>query len=219
MLLLLLACGSERGVRAAPDEVTYGGWVYEGPPSGEVVLADGALTFTLPGAEPVAAEQPYAGYPGYWLATLPPGVPFQLRVEGANVYPTVWAGDTPEANGTWLAGAVFAGEKGYVDGLFESLELGSPIGALDRGAVHLWGLPNDAAAWDCAAIRVQDTAPVCFAADETGALVRVTEGPVDWFFAFDLAPGEVVLDDGSGPIETWTAAEGDLVMAFWLEHG
>jgi hypothetical protein len=219
VLLLLLACGSERGLREAPDEVTYGGWVYQGPPADDVVLSDGPLTFTL-GDEVVLAEQPYADYPGYWLATLPPGAPFQLRVEGEGAYPTVWAGDTPKANGTWLAGALFAGEKAYIDELFAGLDLGSTvIGSLKRGAIHLWGVTNDREAWDCATITVQGAAPMCFAADESGALQRVTEGPVDWFFAFDLAPGEVVLDDGTGPIETWTATDGDLVMAFWLEHG
>ncbi len=220
LVSLLPGCGYERGVREAPEEVEYGGWVYLGPPSSEVVLADGPLTFSFAEAEPVVAEQPYDGYPGYWLATLPPGEPFQLRLEGEGAYPTVWAGDTPGANGSWLAGALFAGEKAYIDELIAGLDL--PLarpGALADGAIHLWGLPNDGTAWDCAAVRVQDTQPVCFVFDDEGVMSRVESGPFDWFFAFDLAPGDVVLDDGTGPIETWTAEPGDLVMAFWLEHG
>jgi len=79
LLPLLLACGTERGLRDAPTEVTYGGWVYDSLLY-EGVFAEGTVTFTL-GADAlaegatVAAEQPYAGYEGYWLATLPPEAP------------------------------------------------------------------------------------------------------------------------------------------------
>lgn len=219
LLSLLLACGAERGLRAAPDVVSYGGWVYSGPPSAEVVLADGALTFTTAEGD-VEAAQPYADYPGYWLAELPPATPFQLRLEGEGAYPTVWAGDTPGANGSWFAGAVFAAEQAYIDDLLASLDTGMrSVGALGDGAVHLWGLPNDREAWDCAEVSVQSRGVSCYAFDDAGAIGPVSEGPFDWFFAFDLDAGEVTLDDGTGPTETWTAAPGDLVMALWLEHG
>ena len=92
-------------------------------------------------------------------------------------------------------------------------------GALDDGAIHLWGIPNDPEAWDCADVRVQDAEVACYTFDDAGAPTRVESGVFDWFFAFDLAPGDVSLDDGAGPTETWTATEGDLVMALWLEHG
>ena len=118
---LLLACGTERGVRPGADSVSYGGWVYLGPPSSEVVFGDGTVTFEPTGAEPVEATQLYEGYPGYWVAeALPPRTPFQLRLEGEGAYPTVWAGDTPSANGTWLSGALFAAEYAYIDDLLVS---------------------------------------------------------------------------------------------------
>jgi hypothetical protein len=218
---LLLACGTERGVRPGADSVSYGGWVYLGPPSSEVVFGDGTVTFEPTGVEPVEATQLYEGYPGYWVAeALPPRTPFQLRLEGEGAYPTVWAGDTPSANGTWLSGALFAAEYAYIDDLlvtFAPPAPAAPVGALADGAIHVWGLPNDGTAWDCANVRVQGRTPVCYLFDEAGAATLVTDGPFDWFFAFDLAPGEIVLDAGSGPIESWTAREGDLVMAFWLE--
>ena len=47
----------------------------------------------------------------------------------------------------------------------------------------------------------------------------MTEGPFSLLYAFDLEPGEVVLEDGFGGGETWTAEAGDLVMAWWLVHG
>lgn len=219
LLALLLACATERGVRDAPDVVSYAGWVYLGPPSAEVVLANGTLAFTTEEGA-FEAQQPYVDYPGYWLAELPASTPFQLRIEGEGAYPTVWAGDAPSANGSWFAGALFAAETTYVDELFGALDTGMRRpGALADGATHLWGVPNEPDAWACEDVRVQGGGVTCYSIDESGALARVDEGPVDWFFAFDLTPGEVALDDGTGPIETWTTGAGDLVMALWLEHG
>ncbi|MDP2315320.1 MAG: hypothetical protein Q8P41_20655 [Pseudomonadota bacterium] len=222
LALPLVGCGAERGLRDAPTEVTYGGWVYDSPRY-EGVLALGDLTFTLPSdvaPEPVAAEQPYEGYEGYWLATLPPGVPFQLGVSSDNAYPTVWAGDSPGANGTWFVGAVFAAETTYVDALFAGLDLpeGTAPGALADGAVHLWGTAY-AGEWDCSVVTVNGTAPFCYVLAEDGTLARVTTGPFDMFFAFDLAPGEIVVEDGFGGREAWTADPGDLVMAWWMVRG
>ncbi|MES2640955.1 MAG: hypothetical protein V4850_15805 [Myxococcota bacterium] len=224
LLPLLLACGTERGLRDAPTEVTYGGWVYDSLLY-EGVFAEGTLTFTVGGdilAEPsVAAEQPYEGYEGYWLATLPPKAPFELRVEGEGAYPTVWAGDTPGANGTWFPGALFAGGTVEIDALLAGLVLpeGVAPGALAEGAIHLWGRPSDGTDWDCAAVKVNGVVPLCYVLEEDGSLRPVGEGPFDMFFAFDLPPGQVVLEDGFGGGEAWTAVEGDLVMAWWVVHG
>ncbi len=221
-LFLLAACGTERGLRDAPTEVTYGGWIYDSPLY-EGVFADGTVTFTLPAdvaEEPVAAEQPYEGYDGYWLATLPPSTPLQLRIAGEGAWPSVWAGDSPGADGAWFAGVVFAADQAYVDAMLLALDLPEGVvpGALADGAVHLWGAPLDGADWDCAAVRVNGAAPVCYTVAEDGVATRVTEGPFDLFYAFDLAPGEVVLEDGFGGRETWTAAAGELVMAWSLVH-
>ncbi|MDP2305422.1 MAG: hypothetical protein Q8P18_05300 [Pseudomonadota bacterium] len=225
LLSLLAACGAERGLREAPAEVTYGGWVYDSLLY-EAVFADGTLTFTVPTAaapegEALAADQPYEGYDGYWLATLPPNVPFALRLLGEGTYPTVWAGDTPGANGTWFAGALFATKVVDVDALLAGLDLpkGLVPGALSAGAVHLWGRPFDGTDWDCATVTVNGAAPLCYLLEEDGTLTRTEAGPFDMFFAFDLAPGEIVLMDGFGGGEAWTAAEGDLVMAWWMVHG
>lgn len=213
--LLLVGCEAEQ-----PSDVTYGGWVYDGPSSSETVLADGALTFTVAGEE-VPAEQPYSGYPGYWVATLPPHEPFQLRVESEAAYTSVWAGDTPSANGSWFAGALFTPERVWFDELIASLDLpfGVSPGALSDGAIHAWGLVNEPDAWDCAELTLQGAAVQCFAFDDEGVASRVTSGAFDWFFAFDLAAGEVLLEEGGQVVESWTAQEGDVVMALWLEHG
>lgn len=224
-LALFLACGAERGPRDAPTEVAYGGWVYDSLLY-EAVFAEGTLTFTVPtnaapAGEALAAEQPYEGYDGYWLATLPPSVPFELRVEGEGAYPSVWAGDTPGANGTWFPGAVFAAGSVEVDALLAGLDLPEGVvpGSLAAGAIHLWGRPSDGTDWDCAAVLVNGATPLCYVLEEDGSLRRVDAGPFDMFFAFDLPPGEIVLSDGFGGGEAWAAVEGDLVMAWWVVHG
>lgn len=220
MLLLLLACGSERGVREAPTEVSYGGWIYDGP-SAEGVFTGGDATFQFED-EAIAAEEPYEGYPGYWMPEdpLPPDAPFQLTLSGAGSYTTAWAGDTPSANGYWLPGYLFAMPPDYWEGLVEGLGLptGQRPDGVDEGGVHLWGLPLDED-WQCEDLLVNGEAPRCYAISDDGVLSAVDEGPIDWFFAFDLEPGEVVLDDGLGGGETWTVDAGTIVMALWLAHG
>lgn len=225
LLALLVACGTERGLREAPEVVTYGGWVYDSLLY-EAVFANGTLAFdvgddVLVEGGDVAAEQPYEGYDGYWLAELPPNVPFELRVEGEGVYPSIWAGDTPGANGTWFPGALFSTGIADVDALLAGLDLPEGVvpGPLAEGAVHLWGHPYDGADWDCAAVRVNGAVPYCYVLEEDGTLTRVDAGPFEMFFAFDLPPGEIVLEDGFGGGEAWTATEGDLVMAWWMVHG
>ena len=184
------------------------------------VFTGGTVTFTLDGTE-YAAEEPYDGYPGYWLAAdpLPPSTPFQLDIAGADSYPTVWAGDTPSANGYWLPGYLFAMPPDYWDGLVDGLGLtgGQRPDDVTDGAVHLWGLPLDDD-WACEDILVNGEAPRCYTLSDDGVLEAVDEGPVDWFFAFDLEPGDVVLDDGQGGGETWTVEAGSIVMALWLAH-
>ncbi len=218
-VLLLLACATERGPRPAVDEVTYGGWVYDGPLY-EGVIPEGTLTFAISEEEPVVAEQPYDDYPGYFLATLPRSQPFELRVDGVpDAYPTVWAGETPGSNGSWLQGAVFAGQMTYVDEMIAGLTPDAAPRALTDGAAHVWGMPADGADWDCAALTIQGAAPRCFALDDAGVLSEVAEGPFYWFFAFDVEPGVVDLAVDGATLETWTATPGDIVMAFWLEQG
>jgi hypothetical protein len=218
-LPLVGACGAERGVRPLEDEVSYSGWVYDSPKY-EALVVDGPLTFTLPDADSVEAVQPYEDYAGYWQATLPRSTPFTLRVEAEGAYPTVWAGDTPGADGSWLQGNLFAGGIEVIDGVLASLDLPDTVTprALADGAVDVWGVPLDGSDWDCAAVRVGGTAPFCFDQGDDGTLTRVADGPFDWFFAFDLPPGDVRVEDGFGGEETYPTQAGDLVLAFWWVH-
>ena len=220
LLLFLVACGAGRGQRPAASDVTFSGWIYDSP-AYEDVLAEGALSFALPSGSPVDTSQPYPSYPGYWSATLPASTSFSMRLTGEGAYPSVWAGDSPGADGSWLPGALFAAEQTYIDDLLLTVtEAMSPAPtALADGAVHLWGMPQDGSDWDCAEVRVAGVAPLCFVvADEDGSLTSVTEGAFDWFFAFDLAPGSVVVEDGFGGEEAWPTQAGDLVFAFWMVH-
>ncbi len=218
LLLLLGACGAGRGQRPAAADVTFSGWIYDSP-AYEEVLADGALSFALPSGSAVDASQPYPAYPGYWSATLPASTQFSLRLTGEGAYPSVWAGDSPGSDGSWLPGALFAADTVYVDALLLAVTEDTSLapGALADGAVHLWGMPEDGSDWDCAAVRVAGVAPLCFAVgDEDGSLIPVMDGAFDWFFAFDLVPGSVVVEDGFGGEEVWPTQSGDLVLAFWM---
>lgn len=219
--LLFAACESERDTRPAADEVAFSGWVFESPASTEddAVLGDGTLTFQLDGEdEPVEAEQPYEDYPGYWTATLPAKAPFTLRIEGDGLHPSVWAGDAPGADGSWFAGTLFGAETSFVDDWFAALAEaeGFTVQPLGTDVVHVWGQPLDGSVWDCAAVRVAGTRPRCYAVDDTGAMTPVDAGPFDWFFAFDLPPGDVEVDSGLGAVEVYPTTGGELVWAFWF---
>lgn len=218
-LLLLAGCGAERGQRAFSEEVSFAGWVYESPSSteAEAVLADATLTFDVAGAL-VAAEQPYEDYPGYWAVALPSAAPFTLRIEGEGLYPSVWAGDAPRSDGSWFSGALFGAEQGFLDDWLTTLAEGTglSIGPLGGDNSHVWGYPLDGSVWDCAAVRVADERVHCFAVQEDGTLAEVTEGPLDYFFAFDLPPGDIVVDSGLGAVEVYPTTGGELVWAFWL---
>lgn len=221
MLLLLLACGTERGPREAGEVVSLAGYVYEGPSaSSETVLAEGALTFQLDDGTVADAVQPYEDYPGYWAASLPASTGYSLRVEADGAYPAVWRGRSPAADGTWFSGALFGAAVAEVDTWLAafSLAAGLPMEALVNGEVaHVWGTAWDAEAWSCQSVRVNGEPVTCFVQDAvTGLVVPVQTGSFSWFLAPDQPPGEIVVDSGLGGVETYTAEGGDLVYAFWF---
>ncbi|HNH47977.1 MAG TPA: hypothetical protein PKY30_13115 [Myxococcota bacterium] len=210
-------CSPQRGLQPAEAEVSYAGYVYATPDTEGELFTAGTMEFQLANDEPVEGEQPYPeDYPGYWWAPLPASQSFELRITGEGVYPTRWAGRAPASDGGWFAGTLFAGEKAWMDDLFA--QVAPDAGKLSEGAIHLWGLPYDPEAWDCAKVQVQGRPVRCFDYDaETATFVPVETGPFDWFFAVDLNPGEVEVDSGIGGKHVYTAEAGDLVMALWFQ--
>lgn len=212
-------CSPQRGIQPAEEEVTYGGYVYASPDTEGELLEVGKLEYTLPGPVLKPAEQPYPDdYPGYWWALLPASSPFELRITGEGLYPTLWAGQVPASDASWFSGTLFGGQKEWIDDLFA--QVAPDAGKLSEGAIHLWGIPYDPEAWRCEQVRVQAAPVLCFALDpETGTLLPVEQGSFDWFFAVDLEEGEVEVDSGIGGTYRYTALPGDLVMALWFQGG
>lgn len=236
---LLAGCADERGQRPAEAEVGYAGYVWASPAvdeAGEGTLLTGAgaeVAFTVlsgdRAGEGIAAAQPYAAYPGWWAAELPAGEDVAIRIAGEGLYPARWRAAAPGSDGGWYSGALFGAEAGWADALFAAVDPGAR--ALSAGATHVWGAPLDPENWDCAAVRVTgaadaagDGAVRCFDVSEEGAMTPVVSGSFDWFFALDVAPGEVAadgtgritVDSGLGWEASYTAAEGEVVMALWL---
>ena len=161
-------------------------------------------------------SQPYEDYPGYFVVTLPQSVPVEVRVEAPGAFPALWAGWTPAAPGNWLAGTLFGGDPAYMADLWVGLGFPDAAASLAGGeVVHVWGSPYDAG-WDCAAVLVGGAPPRCFAFSDDGTVAEVTEGEFDYFVAFDLPPGDVVVDSGLGGVHTYPATGGEVVMAHFF---
>lgn len=226
MLLSLLACagffeiGGERGFRGHDSgEVDFEGWVYSSPAlTDSDLMSEGYLAFTLPDGDLVVGEQRYEDYPAYWSVSLPPGVEFDLRIEADGAWPTLWRGNAPESDGIWFAGGMFAADEAYMEALVAALPLGAfaSVGDLADGEVaHLWGTPADSG-WDCADIRVAEQPVLCVTVSEDGTVSAIEEGEPDWFFAFDLSPGEVLVESGLGGEATYAATGGAWIFALYF---
>lgn len=223
-LMLPLACAE-----VAEDDglVSWSGWLYAGAESVEEArLAEGALT-SLPEpfneGEALAGDQPYEGYEGYWDVRVPPEVPVNMRVEGTEARPTVWAGDTPGQSGNWFAGALFVATDVWLAEVLGGLtdDGAAWIAALDAGQVLVLGLPaNEALGCEELSITVEGglaAAPACWSVDDEGVATPVTRGPVTWFLA--LAPaGEITVEIGTAS-ERYRTEAGDVVMAWYLTEG
>lgn len=248
MLLLatLSGCQFLVEIREPPAQVSFGGTIYDGVPTGgeDVVLTSGTVDFMSPDVDlslPMAlliadgawwpASQPFPSSPGYWQAALPPDTPVVTRIETESSYPSVFAGRTPTWDGYWFAGVLFSWDRAYTSeflgGLADQLSVG--LADLDDGeAVHLWGVVRD----DEAAARLEgrkitvldgagDEARVfSFELTEDGYLSENLGAPVHYFFALNLAPGDIqlTLEGPSGDSETehYPTRGGDMIGAWWL---
>ena len=209
-------------VREETSEVTYAGWISEGPMgSDSVMLSTGTVTFhDADGELQWEAEQPFADSPGYWRVVLPPSTPFNLRIESENAYPAVWRGRSPNESGIWLSGALFSWPHASIDPLFEALAESLEIEISDLktdDVVHLWGQvlnreDADVSDWPIRDGEGRRVEAYTFRQQEDGALQYVEEAPIDYVFAFDLAPGAVEV---AGVL--YESQAGDLLAPWWFE--
>lgn len=217
MLLVVLACDTPEP-EPPPDSVTWSGWVYASPEVGdETRLEEGFVTawpepFT---GDPVAAEQPYADYPGYWQLEVPPSIPLNLRLSGEGIRPTVWAGDSPGASGSWFSGALFAATDAWLEDLFDAVDGDGDawVDAARQDQVLLVGAPADDSV-DCATLEVNGEPPTCWVVDADGVVSRVREG-VPSLFAAAVGAGDVVVAAGDAE-EHYVADGGDVVFAYFF---
>ena len=209
-------------VREETTEVAYGGWISAGPVGSDTeMLVDGTVEFWGVDGELLSeAEQPFADSPGYWRVVLPPDTPFNLRIESEEAYPAVWRGRSPNESGIWLTGALFSWPHSAVDPFFEALEESLAIEVADlktEDVVHVWGQVTnredaDASDWPIRDGEGRRVEPYTFRQQEDGSLVLVEEAPVDYVFAFNLAPGAVEV---AGVI--YDSQAGDLLAPWWFE--
>ncbi len=216
---LLWACETPT---EADSLVTWAGWVYAGPETVETArLGAGSVTFwpaPFAESEQIAAAQPYEDYVGYWSVDVPPDQPVLVRVVADELHPTVWAGDTPSADGNWFAGALFAVEDGWLEDVFDALGADGDawVEVLTERAIVLGYPASDAIV--CEDLTVESdagvVAPSCWSVGEEGDVAEVRTGPIDWFAA-QVSAGEVRVGIG-GASELYVAAPGDVVMAWYL---
>ena len=224
-MFLLLGCLTTP--TGTSDEVTVQGWIYDSPLAGEgEVVSTGTVTYLDQAlVEMASADQPFANYPGYWRATLPAGDEYTAVVDGGEGYhPAVWKGRAPTGDG--LLFPTFGWRAEHVDPFFEGLEegIGLDIHVGTDALVHLWGATYDRDsihADDIAVLANGGAAGVLAFTVEDGVLVEAEpDGPVDYFFAFNMEPGEitVVLDqDGVVTEEFYDALAGDIVAAWYFQ--
>lgn len=225
-MLLLLAC-------AAPSDkivtdVTIQGWIYDSPLAAEGdVVSTGTVTFLDQAlVETARAEQPFPDFPGYWRATLPPGDDYTVVIDGGEgYYPAIWKGRAPTGDG--LLFPMHGWRADQVDPFFESLEegVGLDIHIGTEALVHVWGatLDRDSVhAGDISVLSNGGAGGVLEFVVEDGALAEAEPGgPVDYFFAFNLEPGEitVVLDQDGVITEEFYGAQGGDIVAPWYFQG
>jgi hypothetical protein len=218
-LWLVLGCGVDE---VDTGTVAWSGWVYTDSDTKESSrFTTGNVTFWpdpfTEGGE-LAGEQAYADYPGYWQVDVPPDTAVNVRITSDDTRPTVWAGDTPSANGNWFAGALFGATDGWLEDRFDTL-MGDGdvwVNTADADHVLVLGAPADDTL-GCEAFTVAGAKPACWSIDEDGVATEVDTGPVTWF-AVLAAPGVVSVGIGAAT-EEWRADGGDVVMAWYLSEG
>ncbi len=212
------------------SEVNWYGTILDGPYTGENGVLSGGEVLVYDLDEELVAEgtEPDADNPGYWKLQVPPSTPVALHLAGQGMLPTVWRGVTPGDLGYWYTGALFAYEQELWLPFFEQFDGQGAVSIQPLGddVCWLWGSPADPDAWAGAAIELLDGAGqpamvLAYHLSDQGELEPATTRSVQYFLAFNLAPGDVTLSvqavDGRAFEETWPAWPGEVVSAWFLE--
>jgi len=224
--------------RGDPSLVYWTGRIYDGPDASTAgPFTGGTVTLTDQDGQPVLddggdpVDDPYEveGSAGSWVLTVPVDTDVMLRLAGDGYATTVWQGRTPSNRGYWFNGALYARQSADLDAIVTALLdaglLDASPPALDEGArVDLWAEPADRDAWVGATTALIDAEGrkdvLALTVDEDGTVRAAgAEDPVDYLFAFDLAPGDVTLEAATASqhvLVSWPAEGGDLLNASFL---
>jgi hypothetical protein len=224
--------------RTDPSLVYWTGRIYDGPDAQTAgPFTGGTLTLTdrdgAPlldeGGDPVDDPYEVQGNAGSWVLTVPVDIDVMLRLSGDGYATTVWQGHTPSYRGYWFNGALYARQTADLDAIVTALQDAAlldtaPPDLAEGQRVDLWAEPDDRDAWvgvTTALIDAEGRKDVLVLTVDDDGTVRAAgaEDPVDYLFAFDLAPGDVTLEAATATqhvLVSWPAEGGDLLNASFL---
>ncbi len=228
--LSLVGCGTWIYEETSSDgTVSWYGTVLDGPYTGDngVLSGGDVLVYDLEGELLTEGTEPFDDTPGYWKLKVPPSEPVALHLAGDGMLPTVWRGTTPAAQAYWYSGALFAYDLETWQPFLEQFDGqgGVTLEPLGDEVCWLWGVPWDRDAWAGAEITVtggdgEEAVALAYTLDDDGVLYETRDLAIDYFFAFNLAPGDVTVTvqaaDGRTVTETWPAWPGEIVSAWYL---
>ena len=223
LLLALFGCT----VTSTSEDVLWSGYVYAKQQNGDLLqLQTGTLTMLdLMGEELIPGEQPYDTSPSYWTFTVPKeeqGLDIAIRIEAEGHDTMLWRGQTPNARSVWLGGTLYTHTKAYNQYFFSAVSNTEVLPLADGEVVHLYGQPFLPTAWANAEISITDgngeTQIVeTFSYDEAGIFSSEISEKIDFFTAFNIAPGLVTLHiklpDGKEISTDYPTEGGDLISA------
>jgi len=228
LLLLLAACASDP-TSSDDDTVAWYGWVLDGPPTDESdVMTGGVFTAEdATGALLDEGSEPEAENPGWWKLSVPPQSDVVLRLSAEGMIPSVYRATTPSDTGYWLTGALFAYDEAVWLPFFEQFDGQGDVAIQPLGDDVCWlfGAPWDPAGWGKANLHVvdgagQEATVLAWTSTSDGLIEAGPGDPVDFFLAFNLAPGLVSIKGSfPGPRDIqvdWPARGGEIVTAWFL---
>lgn len=215
------------------QETTWSGNVYGLFATQLEAISDVQLDLlSMNGETYTSADTPYTESPQYYVFTLAPeqlSQDVQILISGADIYPTLYVGTTPQNNAIWLNGAIYGYGTMWTESFFQSLALDIQSPSTQE-VVQLIGRPSLPEEWSNVTLSlVQEDGtekPVQrYRYDETGFLLSIaaqaeTES-IDLFVCTDIEPGALTLiaehSDGRYMEITYHAQGGTVINAAHLQ--
>lgn len=193
------------GCMTQNQDVTWSGNVYGLFTTQLETVSDAQLELlNVEGESLTVAETPYVenkSYQEFVLETEYLSKEIQLKLSGAEMYPTQYYGTTPQNSSIWFNGSLYAYGILWTESFFQSL--GYSIDSPSNGtSVQLIGRPSIPEDWKNVELTVDhengSTLIVDrFRYDETGFLLAIPDEneteSIDIFICTDIPPGSLIL--------------------------